>query len=482
MAEMEKIIVIECLKRRMRAVVAEDGAPCEYIVEYLDRRSVHKDAIYVGRVSTIVRATQSAFVDIGMGKNAILHVEKGESDIHPGALVTVQIQREPPSPEKGPRVTRDIQLAGKLCVLSPLQKGIGISHKITDESQRERLSTAAKSACPQGMGIIVRTQAQDTTDQALIDEILDLLKRWNALEKKARGMTQPGCVFQNADLSDTLVRELLTPDVARVVCDDAQLTERLRQAAPQMSGRIECYTGKLPVFDAMQLETRLQKALSRKVLLKSGASLVIDPCEAMTVIDVNSGKNVTQKDAGQTALAVNLEAAEEIARQLRLRDMGGIIVVDFIDMTEDAHKEALLAALQSAVTRDRSRVRVGGLSPLGLCEMTRTALRRELREVIGRRCACCGVGYRVSLRERAYEVLAQVRRRAWNQGNDGRYLLTACASLSRAVEQIGEVFPCAALYFQAREDGDEEQFTLTQLPEGENVSAYEQMDIRSVRI
>ena len=482
MAGMEKSIVIECLRRRMRAVVAEDGFPCEYIVEYRDHPSVHKDAIYVGRVSTVVRATQSAFIDIGMGKNAILHADKGEADIHPGALVTVQIQREPPSPEKGPRVTRDIQLAGKLCVLSPFQKGIGISQKITDEAQRKRLSATAKSACPQGIGVIVRTQAQDAPDQALIDEILDLFKRWAALEKKARGMTRPGCVLSSADLADTLVSELLTPDVTRIVCDDAQLTERLRQAAPQMSGRIECYTGKLPVLDAMQLETRLQKALSHKVLLKSGASLVIDPCEAMTVIDVNSGKNVTKKDAGQTALAVNLEAAEEIARQLRLRDIGGIIVVDFIDMTEEAHREALLAALKSAVASDRSRVHVGGLSPLGLCEMTRTALRRELREVIGRRCACCGVGYRVSLRECAYEVLAQVRRRAWNQGNDGRYLLTASAPLARAVGQLGEDFPCAALYAQVREGGDEEQFTLTQLPEGENVSAYQQMDIRSVRI
>lgn len=476
---MEKIVVVECLKRRTRVVVAEDGVPCEYVIEYRDEPRAQKGAIYVGRVVSVVSATQSAFVDIGTGKNAILHVEKDDRTVRPGALLTVQIQREPPSPDKGPRVTREIQLPGRLCVLLSGKSSVGISQKVTDEAQRARLNAAAKAACPQGMGIIVRTQAQEATDEALAAEMDELVEQWRSISVKAQGMMRPGCVQESADAMDTLLRDLLTPDVTRVVCDDETIAQCMAQAVPQIADKVEHYAGRMPVLDAMQLETRLQKALTRKVLLKSGASVVIDHCEAMTVIDVNSGKSVTHGDAEQTALCVNLEAAREIARQLRLRDIGGIIVVDFIDMASEAHRETLLEAFRTAVSRDRSHVYIGGLSALGLCEMTRSTLRQELRESVGRRCRICGAGYCKSWRERAYDVLAEMRRKAWHQGEDGQYLLGAHPSLIQAVAQLREDFPCAALFAQLHETQDEEQFTLTQLLEGESTAGWQQIDIRS---
>lgn len=476
---MEKVVVVECLKQRIRVVVAEDGVPCEYMVEYRDEPRAQKGAICVGRVASLIRATQSAFVDIGTGKNAILHAEKEDRTVRPGALLTVQIQREPPNPDKGPRVTREIQLPGRLCVLLSGKSGVGISQKVTDEAQRARLSAAAKAACPQGMGIIVRTQAQDASNEALAAEIEELAAQWRAISARAQGMTRPGCVQESADAMDTLLRNLLTPDVTRVVCDDETMARRMAQAAPQLTDRIERYAGRMPVLDAMQLETRLQKALARKVLLKSGASVVIDHCEAMTVIDVNSGKSVTHGDAEQTALCVNLEAAREIARQLRLRDIGGIIVVDFIDMASEAHRETLLEAFRTAVSRDRSHVYIGGLSALGLCEMTRSTLRQELRESMGQRCRLCGAGYYKSWRERAYDVLAQMRRRAWHQGEGGRYVLGAHPRLIQAVARLKEDFPCAALFAQPREEENEESFTLTQLPEGESTAGWQQIEIRS---
>lgn len=475
---MEKTIVIERLKQRVRIAVVEEGIPCEYIVEYPQSPATRKEAIYVGRVASVVHATQSAFIDIGIGKNAILHAEKGDKSLLTGSLVTVQIEREPPSPDKGPRVTRNIQLAGRLCVLMPFKPGIGISQKIADITQRTRLHNAAKAACPPGMGVIVRTMAQDESDEALAADIMTLSQRWRALAQKAQGKTKPGCIQQTTDVLDTLLRDLITPDVTRIVCDDAELTACLAEAASDAATRVEHYQGAMPLFDAMQIESRLAKALERKVLLKSGASIVIDFCEAMTVIDVNSGGNVQKRDSEQTALAVNMEAAQEIARQLRLRDIGGIIVVDFIDMKEEAHRTKLLEAFSQALSRDRSRVRLGGISPLGLCEMTRSALRRELREVIHERCHYCdGQGTHRSVREQAYDVLLEVRRRAWAQGNEGQYLLKAPMELIIATQKLREDFPCAALYAQMMPSN--KSFTLTQLPLGAETAQYQQIELRS---
>lgn len=479
---MEKHLVIEKLRNRVRIVLSEDGVPCEYIVDYPQRPATHKEAVYVGRIVSVVRATQSAFVDIGSGKNAILHVERTDSALTPGAFVTVQIEREPPSPDKGSRVTRNIQLVGRLCVLTPFKRTIGISQKITDEARREQLYCIAHSLCPPDMGVIIRTAAQDESDEALVEDIRALTARWQALAQKAQGKMTPGCIAESADALDSLVRDLITVDVTRIICDDAQTAAWIAQAVPQAAARVEHYQGMMPIFDAMQLETRLAKALERKVLLKSGASIVVDSCEAMTVIDVNSGKNIRQKDGESTALSVNLEAAQEIARQLRLRDVGGIIVVDFIDMKEEAHRAQLLKAFAEALSRDRSRVHLGGISPLGLCEMTRSALRRELRETVSQRCRYCeGQGFHPSLCQQAYDVLLCVRRRAWAQGDAGQYLLTAPVRLIQAVKNLREFFPCAALFAQSCEESLTDPFALTQLPEGEDTSAYQRIDIRSVK-
>ncbi len=382
-----------------------------YVVKESDETNQIDGNIYLGRVQNVLPGMEAAFVDIGIPKNAVLyrgdvHYDPDDVDaetaqaariedvLKPGQLLVCQVTKNPIG-QKGARLTQEVSLPGRFAVLVPNSATIGISKRLGD-NERRRLRKILDEIRPKGHGLIVRTAAEGATEEELTRDVEELTQRWSAIEAEAKKVSRPGLLYRELDLAVRMLREELNSDYRGVLIDDATLFEQVKsyvsQVSPEMVDRVEHYDREketLPLFERYFVHEQLHKALDTKVWLPSGGSLIIERTEALTVVDVNTGKNVGKTTLEETVFKNNLEAAEEVAHQLRLRDIGGIIVIDFIDMEAKAHREQVAAALRQALARDKTRTQVFDISELGLVEMTRKRISEGLMESVSTTCPTC---------------------------------------------------------------------------------------------
>ncbi|MDQ7849242.1 MAG: Rne/Rng family ribonuclease [Armatimonadota bacterium] len=415
-----------------RVAVTEDGTLVNIFVE---RGEPLAGNIYKGKVVNVLPGMEAAFVDIGLERNAFLHVADIRSQrlageeldesfgrgaiadrLRPGQEILVQVTKEPMG-SKGARVTTYIALPAHYLVLMPTVNYVGVSRRIEAEAERKRLRQIAEAIKPEKMGVIVRTAAEGVSEKELKADVDFLLSVWNRVTERARNGRAPVLIYQDVRLIRRVVRDLLTEDVQRFVVDSPEeygrILDLLSSFAPALKSRVVLYKGEEPIFEHFGVEKELERALRRKVWLRSGGYIVIDRTEALTVIDVNTGKYVGKTDLASTIFKTNLEAVEEIVRQIVLRDIGGIILVDFIDMENERHRKRVLQALEEAVRRDRAKIHIIDLTQLGLVEITRKRVHQDLEEVMRIPCPYCeGRGRVLSPETMSLRARREVRRLA----------------------------------------------------------------------
>lgn len=406
-------IIIDVGSDETRVALLEDK---ELVELYLERTEHERlvGNIYKGKVCSVLPGMQAAFVDIGYEKNAFLYVgdivsqrgafpedEEYEEDIKDvnindiisqGQEITVQVIKEPID-TKGPRVSTQITLPGRHLVLLPNANYVGISRRIENQEERERLKAIAEKIKPESMGLIVRTVSEGINESELLQDINFLTRLWEKIKKNEEKGAVPRVIHKDLSLLYRVARDMLTWNIDKLVVNDreayAKMLELVEVISPSLKSKVEYFNKNHDVFEYYQVESKIQKALTRKIWLKCGGYLVMDQTEALTVIDVNTGKFVGSKDLEETVLKTNLEASKEIAKQLRLRDIGGIIIIDFIDMNLKDHQQLVLDTLKQALKRDRTRTMVVGITSLGLVEMTRKKIRQKLSSVMNVDCPYC---------------------------------------------------------------------------------------------
>lgn len=393
-----KTILISTVPEETRMAIIAGGELWDAEVE----RPAHLNLvgnIYKGQVQNVLPGMQAAFVDIGINKNAFMYIGNDDvknakygEKIHIGQKLPVQIVKDAIG-SKGPRATRHLSLPGRHVVLMPTAAYIGISRRISEEAERNRLRELAEEICPAGMGLIVRTAAKDKSKEMLADDVRYLTRLWESLKAKNNLSSAPALLYRDAELIIRIVRDYLTDDVGRIIVDDADVFRRivdlLDYILPEFSERVELYEGKVPLFCEYGIEDELENLGKREVELKSGGFIVIDRTEALTVIDVNTGKYIGNSNLGETVYRTNMEAAAEILKQIRLRDIGGIIIIDFIDMDSEAKKEDLMSFLRANVKYDRTKTNIVDITSLGLVEITRKKARQNFESLVYSECPCC---------------------------------------------------------------------------------------------
>lgn len=412
----EKEIIVDINPYQTRVVLLEDGSPSEIYIERRGRERLVGN-IYKGKVQNVLPGMQAAFVDIGLERNAFLYagdiqIDRSDftfhgeqNDIKPAALnikdivkpgqeVMVQIVKEPVG-TKGARVTTNITLPGRTLVLMPSVNYVGVSRRIEDEEERTRLKNTLEGITEEyKMGVIVRTAAEGKGEAEFRADMHFLARLWERIQQKSKLVSAPHLIHAEEPLVFRTIRDLFTPDIKRLVINDREFYEKVQVVAgilsPALREKVELYEGVPDMFDLLGLETAIEKALSRKVWMKNGGYIIIDQTEALTTIDVNTGKYVGTDNLQETITVTNCEAAKEIARQLRLRDISGIIIVDFIDMDEIADKERVLATLRAELQKDRTKSNVLGITQLGLVEMTRKKTRQCISHTLQSPCPYCG--------------------------------------------------------------------------------------------
>lgn len=454
----ENILVVNAEGPEVRVAVVEQGSLAELFVERKRDRGLVGN-IYRGKVTRVLPGMQAAFVDLGpkVERAAFLFVgdvlgggdqsklfEDADTDtdtdeapegtaarlarsrkalasrkiedlLRPGQEVLCQVVKDPIG-QKGARVTGYLSLPGRYGVFMPAVDQVGVSKRIASDKERKRLRDLVNSARPKGAGFIVRTAAEDAAEQEIRDDIEFLSRVWAEIGRREKELKGPGLIYADLDLALRTVRDLMREETTELWIDDEEQHERLHKFTeaflPRFAPRIKRYENRRPIFDFFHVEPALRQALGRKVPLRSGGSLVIDQGEALTAIDINTG-SFTGKGSNleDTVTRNNLEACEEVARQLRLRNIGGIIVVDFVDMDRDENRKRVWEAFQKALKRDRARCNITKISELGLVEMTRKRTRESLVQVLTEPCPLCdGAGVIKSTATMAYEILREVRR------------------------------------------------------------------------
>jgi len=448
----QSLLVINADGPETRVALVEDGYLGELYIERKRERGIAGN-IYKGRVERVLPGMQAAFVNIGLEKSAYLHVSdvRGTPDdlkrlfsaesnrasddeddeaadaaraggggariedlLKEGQEIVVQVTKEPIS-TKGARTTRYISLPGRHLVFMPTVDHIGISRRIASDKERRRLRDIVESMRPSGSGFIVRTVAENVSERELKSDMEFLIKLWNEVVRRAEGGRCPSLIYNDLDLLLRTVRDLFTADVEKLIIDSRPEYDRVKKfiAAfmPDFAGHIELYDGNDPIFDGFGIEIEIDRALERKVWLKSGGYLIVDEMEALTAVDVNTGRFVGKSSLEDTITKTNLEAAREVADQLRVRSIGGMIVVDFIDMDRPHNRDKVTRAFNDHLRRDRSKAAVTRISELGLIEMTRKRTRESLLHTLTEPCTACeGKGYTKSRRTVTYELLRELRR------------------------------------------------------------------------
>ncbi len=444
---MKTEIIINVGSHESRIAILEERKLVEILAEFAENERMVGN-IYKGTTAAVLPGMQAAFVDIGHDKSAFLHISdmpgspgsmvdldeetleevdirtssRGrtmvpiEELVQKGQDILVQVKKEPIG-TKGPRVSAVPSLAGRFMVLVPNGEKIGVSRKITNWAEKRRLKDITRDLKPDGYGIIVRTEALGKGDRELGRDLKRLLGTWSQIQKQVQKTDAPFLIHKEMGMTTSLIRDLFTNDVDRLVVDSKreykQILNYLKTTSPHLRGRVEYYKDKAPIFDAFGIEDEIEKCSDRKVWLKGGSYLMLDHTEALVAIDVNSGRYVGRTNQEETVLKINLEAAREIARQLRLRDIGGIIVIDFIDMMLPQNRKKVEEEFRQAIRRDRSRPRTSEISEFGLMEMTRQRVRPSLLFTFSESCPTCRGTGRVASRETTLARIERWLKRSW---------------------------------------------------------------------
>lgn len=498
---MSEEILVNVTPRETRVAVVENGMLQELHIERGWRRGIVGN-IYKGQVQRVMPGMQAAFVEIGHDRAAFLHasdivragppssVAAGEevplppAPIAPASIlelvrdgqdVVVQVVKDPIG-SKGARLTTQISIPSRYLVLLPQSKVIGVSARIEDEAERARLKTLVTELSAQhgSMGYIIRTNAEGQPAEALAEDVAYLSRVWNVINRRSGEMTSRALLYEDLSLPLRAVRDLIRKDVDKVKVDSRETYERLQafvaKYMPPLAEKLELYAGDRPIFDLYGVEDEIGRALDKQVPLKSGGYLVIDQTEAMTTIDVNTGSFLGQRNLEETVYRTNLEAAQAVARQLRLRNLGGIIIIDFIDMSDAEHKRQVLRTLEKGLARDHARTTVYDFSPLGLVEMTRKRTVESLERQLSEPCGECGGRGTIKTAETVtYEIFREITR-ATRQFEAARLLVIASPQVvaritdeeSQAVAELEE-FLGKSIRFQADAQYLQEQFDVVLL-------------------
>ena len=425
---MTEEILINVTPQETRVAVIQQGVVQEVQIERASARGLVGN-ICMGRVVRVLPGMQSAFIDIGGSRAAFLHVadiwgfrQDGaaakpiERLLAEGQNLMVQVVKDPIG-TKGARLSTQVSIAGRLLVYLPQDSHIGISQRIEDEEERVHLREKLQQLLPPGVtgGFIIRTMAEAASDRELLADVEYLRKLWKDIEDKARNAAPAALLYQDLNLSLRVLRDFANDETARILVDSRETFQKAQGFAleftPAVAERLEHYAGERPLFDLHGVEDEIEKALARRVDLKSGGYLIFDQTEALTTVDVNTGGFVGGRSLDETIFKTNLEAAQVIARQLRLRNLGGIIIIDFIDMDTEEHKNAVLNEFRKALARDRTRMTVNGFTQLGLVEMTRKRTRESLAHVLCEPCPVCqGRGELKTAQTVCYQILRELLR------------------------------------------------------------------------
>ncbi len=522
---MTEEILVNVTPRETRVAVVENGMLQELHIERGWRRGVVGN-IYKGRVQRVMPGMQAAFVEIGLDRAAFLHandifranaapvsertiehsldnalegdgvaiaasaIPAAAAQVVPpitellreGQEIVVQVVKDPIG-SKGARLTTQVSIPSRYLVLLPQSRVIGVSSRIEDEVERQRLKTIVAAqgqpaangiAAPTTPGYIVRTNAEGQPEEALAEDVGYLRRAWALVEQNVRDARVGSCIYEDLTLPMRAVRDLLRRDVEKVKVDSRETCDKLRSFAaqymPGLAEKIEHYSGARPVFDLYGVEDEIQRALEKEVPLKSGGYLVIDQTEAMTTIDVNTGSFLGQRNLEETVYRTNLEAAQSVARQLRLRNLGGIIIIDFIDMLDPEHRRQVLRTLEKALSKDHAKTTVYDFSPLGLVEMTRKRTVESLQRQLSEPChECAGRGTLKTAETVNYEIFREITR-AVRQFEAARLLVIASPKVvARITEEESstvaelEEFLSKTIRFQADEQYTQEQFDVVLL-------------------
>ena len=427
---MTEEILINVTPQETRVAVMQQGVVQELHIERGSQRGLVSN-VYVGKVKRVLPGMQSAFIDIGLERSAFLHVadiwenqhngdaaKPIEKVLFEGQSLLVQVIKDPIG-TKGARLSTQLSFAGRLLVYLPQEAHIGVSQRIENEEEREALRTKLQQVLPAEHkgGYIVRTMAEAASDDELRADVAYLDKLWSNLQQQSQRLAPPSLLYKELDISLRVLRDFVNEETARVLVDSRETHERMLGFATDYIAsalpKLERYVGARPLFDLYGVEEEIERALSRRVDLKSGGYLIIDQTEALTTVDVNTGGFVGGRNFDDTIFKTNLEAAQVIARQLRLRNLGGIIICDFIDMDSQEHRDSVLEEFKKMLARDHTRISVNGFSSLGLVEMTRKRTRESLAHVLCEPCPTCqGRGEVKTAQTVCYEILREIVREA----------------------------------------------------------------------
>lgn len=446
---MVKEIIINSTSSQTRVAITEDGNLADFFVDYPENRRMVGD-IYLGRIARVLPGIRAAFIDIGMKHDAFLHFSDigertqqlqdmlGDEDtdvdedeevngsastqtktepkrteptiptLKKGQEILIQIIKEPVS-NKGVRVTSSVSLPGRFCVLLPYDNKVGISKKIYDYKERKRLRYIARQIVPENYGLIIRTVAAKQDEEILKDDLKNLMKTWERIEKEAKSQNPPALVYQDLNTTVSVIRDLFNSDISKIFVDSKKLHKEIKNylelVQPAIAEKVELYKSTYGIFNTFKVDEQIKTLMGRKVSLPSGGYLIIEHTEAMVVIDVNSGKYAKSKDQESNSLKTDLEASREIARQLRLRDIGGIIVIDFIDLEDDKNRKKVYDELKKEFRKDRAKVSILPMSDFGLIQITRQRIRQNIVQAIKEVCPeCHGTGLLTKSSHLAYDL------------------------------------------------------------------------------
>ncbi|MBL8007494.1 MAG: Rne/Rng family ribonuclease [Ignavibacteria bacterium] len=427
---MKKVILINSIAEEVRIAITEDGKLAEFFIDTPDKERNVGD-IYLGKVGKVIPGIRAAFIDLGFQQDAFLHfsdigssleeyssiigddsdIEEDDEEEEPqtnnntskdsynripnlerGQDIIVQITKEPVG-KKGFRVTSKVSIPGRYLVLIPFEKKIGLSRKIYNPKEKRRLRSIVKSTLPKGFGIIIRTVAAGQEDNLILDDLNTLINTWNEIQSKLKTAKSPLLLHKDVSTTSSVIRDLFKEDISKVIVDSKKhyrdIKSYVDDTSPEFSNKMEFYSGDQPLFDVYNIEKQIEESIERKVWLKNGGYIIIEPTEAMTVVDVNSGKYARHRDQEINSLNTNLESAKEIVRQIRLRDIGGIIVIDFIDLYDEKNRRRLYEEIKKEFKYDRAKVTILPVSDFGLVEITRQRIRQNIIHSVSDICPMC---------------------------------------------------------------------------------------------
>ena len=425
---MQKEIIINSSATQNRVAITEEGTLVDFFVDNPEKRRMVGN-IYLGKVARVLPGIRAAFVDIGLKHDAFLHfsdigesfhqfqsvLDEDESEIsiddednegnliepkideksvsvpklHKGQDIIVQIIKEPVA-NKGVRISSAISIPGRFCVLIPFDSKIGISKKIADFKERKRLKNLAKSIIPENCGLIIRTAAKEQDESSLESDLKYLVNTWKKIQAKVKNSNPPSLVYKDLTTTTSVIRDLFTPNVSKVFIDSKSLYKEIRDyiqmVQSELEDKLEYYKSRMPIFETFRIEEQIKTLMGRKVPIPNGGHIVIDHTEAMTVIDVNSGRYAAKKEQELNSLKTDLEASREIVRQLRLRDIGGLIVVDFIDLEEEKNRKKIYDELRKEFKKDRAKIAILPMTDFGIVQITRQRVRQNIVQSINEVC------------------------------------------------------------------------------------------------